>query len=448
VPFQFIKFELQKTKFSKKGDSTMSTKLNASAQKNKLFEEIIRMEGIGGGGDIFREFFKRGMEKLLQESLESEVTDFLGRSWYEHNGSEGKTKGYRNGYYDRQVKTSEGLLELRQPRLRQTEEEFRSRILERLDSLEDNLRYLSREMYIRGLSTRDIEDTFRDESGEALLSRSSVSRLNSEMIKEYEEFISRDLSELDVVYLFVDGVYEAVRRFTGNRALLCAWGICSDGTKRLIHIAAVESESQVSWEMFFDDMTSRGLRHPLLVVSDGGKGATCAIVKSFPRADRQRCLAHKLRNIASKLPKDRQAEVLSTIKGVYYAADHQAAKILASDFIDKNIDNYPSAVKCFSEDLEACLVNLKYPLGHRKFIRTTNLLERAFEEEKRRTKVFPQHANEKALTGLIFSVLYRASQNWKRIGMRDDELKILKNIRKLMTNEDSNGDYISYKLVA
>jgi transposase-like protein len=446
VPLQFIKFEVQNKKFSKKGDSTMSTKLNASSQKNKLFEEMLKMEE--GGGDLFRESFKRGMEKLLQESLEGEVTDFLGRSWYEHNGSEGRRKGYRNGYYDRQVKTSEGLLELRQPRVRDTDEEFRSRILERLDSLEDNLKYLSREMYIRGMSTRDIEDTFRDESGEALLSKSSVSRLNSEMTREYEEFTCRDLSELDVVYLFIDGVYEAVRRFTGNRALLCAWGICSDGTKRLIHVAAVESESKASWEVFFLDMTNRGLRHPLLVVSDGGKGAGAAIVKSFPKAERQRCLAHKMRNIASKLPRDRQTEVLAKVKGIYYASDYEAAKTMASDFIDKNIDNYPSAVKCFSEDLEACLVNLKYPLGHRKFIRTTNLLERAFEEEKRRTKVFPQHASEKALTGLVFSVLYRASQNWKRIGMRDDELKILKNIRKLMTNEESTGDYISYRLAA
>lgn len=421
----------------------MNTKVRASEKKNKLFEEVFQEEG----GDVFREFFKRGMEKLLQESLEGEVTDYLGRDWYEHN-SERKRKGYRNGYYDRQVKTSEGMLELRQPRVRDTEEEFRSRIIMRLDSLEENLKYLSKEMYIRGLSTRDIEETFTDESGEMLLSRSSVSRINSEMIKEYEEFTGRDLSGLDVVYLFVDGVYEAVRRFTGNRALLCAWGICSDGTKRMIHIAAVESESQASWEMFFEDMLERGLRQPLLVVSDGGKGAQAAIVRSFPKADRQRCISHKLRNIASKLPRDRQAEVLARVKGVYYAPDYEAAKVLASEFIDKHIDSYPSAVKCFSEDMEACIVNLRYPISHRKYIRTTNLIERAFEEEKRRTKVFPQHANEKALTSLVFSVLWRASQNWRKIAMKDDELKLLKNIRKLMCSEDSNGDYISYKLAA
>lgn len=110
--------------------------------------------------------------------------------------------------------------------------------------------------------------------------------------------------------------------------------------------------------------------------------------------------------------------------------------------------NFPLAVKCFNDDIEACLSHLKYPLGHRKYIRTTNLLERAFEEEKRRTKVFPQHADEKALTGLVFKVLFTASLNWRSISMNDAELKLLRNIRKLMSPNDKNDDFISYKLVA
>jgi transposase-like protein len=421
----------------------MRAKLKASTEKNKLFEEIFLTER----EDLFKEFFKRGMEKLLQECLEEEVTEYLGRDWYEHNKEK---RGYRNGYYDRQVKTSEGLLGLRQPRLRDTEEEFKSRILLRLDSLEENIKHLAKEMYIKGLSTRDIEQTFVDEEGETLLSKSSVSRLNASLVKEYEEFCSRDLSQLDVVYLFVDGVYESIRKYTSNQALLCAWGICSDGTKQIIHISAVASESQASWETFFEDLMTRGMRQPLLIVSDGGKGANAAITKNFPNSDRQRCLAHKLRNIASKLPRDpqRQAKVLKSVKEVYNASDFKTAKVLGGNFIDKYIDEYPSAVKCFNEDFDACIVHLKYPSGHRKFIRTTNLLERAFEEEKRRTKVFPQHANEKALTGLVFSILWQASQNWRRIAMRDEELKLLKNIRKLMSPEDISSDYISYELAA
>ncbi len=158
--------------------------------------------------------------------------------------------------------------------------------------------------------------------------------------------------------------------------------------------------------------------------------------------------AHKLRNITAKLPRDKQREILPQIKEVYYATDYDKAKVLSSVFTDKFIDEYPSAVKCFNDDLEACLVYLKYPLGHRQFIRTTNLLERAFEEEKRRTKVFPQHSNEKALLGLVFSVLHNASLNWRRIAMKDSELKLLKIIRKLICPNYHNDDFISYKLVA
>ena len=421
----------------------MESKLRASIEKNKLFEEML----LSKEEDVYREFFKRGMEKLLQESLEQEVTDYLGRDWYQRSREE-KPKGYRNGYYDREVKTSEGVLNLRNPRVRNTEEKFRSEILSRIDDLEENLKILSREMYIRGLSTRDIEQTFVNEEGKTFLSKSSVSKLNESMSNEYEEFCSRDLSGLDVVYLFVDGVYEAVRKYTSNQALLCAWGICSDGTKQMIHLTAVESESERAWSMFFEEMISRGLRQPLLVVSDGNKGVKPAIIKNFPKSDRQRCVAHKLRNIISKIPKESQLEFITGVKSVYYATDHETAKVLAADFVDKYIDKFPSAVKCFNEDLEASIVNLKYPMEHRKFIRTTNLLERAFEEEKRRTKVFPQHQSEKALTGLVFSVLWRASLNWRKIPMRESELKILKNIRKLIVPGLKEETFISYKLAA
>jgi len=421
----------------------MNLKVRASEKKNKLFEEIFKADG----ENLFKELIKRGMEKLLQESLEEEVTEFLGREWYQRDEQPG-TRGYRNGYYDRKVKTSEGIFELKQPRVRNTEEDFESRILKGIAHLEENLKELAGAMYLRGMSTRDIEQTFTDEEGHTYLSRSSVSRINEKLYEEYKNFSKRDLSELDVVYMFTDGVYEAVRKYTNNQALLCAWGICSDGTKQLIHISAVESESLQAWEGFFEDLLARGLRQPLLVVSDGAKGANSAIARSFPKTDRQRCLAHKLRNITAKLPRDKQREILPQIKEVYYAADYEKAKVLAANFTDKFIDEYPSAVKCFNDDIEACLVHLKYPLGHRQFIRTTNLLERAFEEEKRRTKVFPQHSNEKALLGLVFSVLHNASLNWRKIAMKDSELKLLKNIRKLICPNDHNEDFISYKLVA
>lgn len=320
----------------------MNTKVRASEKKNKLFEEIFNSDT----ENMFREFFKRGMEKLLQESLEEEVTEYLGRDWYRRKEEE-TPEGHRNGYYDKKVKTSEGVLELSQPRVRGTEEKYISQILERLDLLEENLKNLAGEMYIKGMSTRDIEQTFTDQSGKTYLSKSSVSKLNEKLYEEYINFSQRDLSGIDVVYLFVDGVYEAVKRYTNNQALLCAWGICSDGTKQLIHITPVESESCEAWETFFEDLLTRGLRQPLLTVSDGNKGVSKAIAKCFPKSDRQRCIAHKLRNIMAKLPKDRQKEILAFIKEVYYASDYEKAKVLASEFIEKYIDEFPSRRKMF-----------------------------------------------------------------------------------------------------
>jgi transposase-like protein len=304
------------------------------------------------------------------------------------------------------------------------------------------------EMYVRGLSTRDIEQTLREPNGKPMFSRSMISALSERLYEQYKAFQARDLSQFDIVYLFVDGVYEAVKRYTNNQTLLCAWAICSDGTKRFVYLSAVESESKQSWEVFFEGMAKRGLRQPLLVISDGAPGLIAAVEKYFPKADRQRCIAHKLRNIASKLPRDVQKMILEEIKAVYYAADAQTAEVLASIVIQKYARAYPSAMQCFNDDLPSCITHLKYPLGHRRYIRTTNLLERSFEEQKRRTKVFPQHQHERGCVGLVFAVLKRAADGWVRVAMTELELTQLKYIRTLICPKELSIDYISYQLAA
>lgn len=94
------------------------------------------------------------------------------------------------------------------------------------------------------------------------MSRDGVSRLSELLYEDYEAFIQREWSDLDVVYLFVDGVYESVRRYTRNQTILCAWGVCSDGSKVLLHLSACSSESKDSWNHFFEELLSRGLRQP------------------------------------------------------------------------------------------------------------------------------------------------------------------------------------------
>lgn len=410
----------------------MATNVPPSEEMNKRLFELL--SGREETQDMLSELMRRGAERVIQETLEEEVTAFLGRERYEHKEQESPS-GYRNGYRDRTIKTAEGRLTVRRPRVRETDEPFESQLLTRIESLEKRLRQMALEMYVRGLSTRDIEETLVDQDGKALLSRTSVSRLTEALYDEYETFAGRDLSGLDVAYVFVDGVYEAVRDYTRGQALLCAWAICSDGTKEMLHLSAAGSESKDAWTRFFEEMTSRGLRQPLLVVSDGAKGLTAAIQTHFPLSDRQRCLAHKLRNVASKLPRDPElrSPVMQEIKAVYYAPNRETAELLAEQFVETHAQRYPSVAKCFTADLDACLVHLRYPLAHRRYIRTTNLLERSFQEEKRRTKVIPHHVNERGATKLVFGVLIRASRRWNKIKMTGLELAQLRNIRQIMS---------------
>jgi putative transposase len=160
-------------------------------------------------------------------------------------------------------------------------------------------------------------------------------------------------------------------------------------------------------------------------------------------------IAHKMRNLLAKLPKDEaiRKEIMPRINTIYYALDRQTADALSAKFIEEYARRYPAMTACFSDDLEACLTHLSFPIGHRKFIRTTNLIERAFEEEKRRTKIIPQHVNERGAVKLVFGVLLRASNRWVRVSMTELELVQLRNLRPMKT-QSTNNSYSSYRLAA
>jgi len=420
----------------------LSRKLRPSEEISKKLQRIIS----GELPELWQDFFRHSMEHILQQALEEEVNDFLERPWHARRDGRGR-EGYRNGYYPRQLRSTEGPLKVSVPRLRQTQESFESILLKRVAALEEKLKKLSVELYVRGLSTRDIEQTFIDDEQRTFMSKSSVSRLADKLYEEYEAFSRRDLSTYDVVYLFADGVYESVRRYTDNQTLLCAWAICSDGRKVLLHLAAAESESADAWSDFFQEMMDRGLRQPLLVTSDGGKGLLKALGRHFPQARRQRCLAHKMRNLLNKLPRHVQQEIKEQIKEIYYASEKESAEMLAARLIDRHATNYPAMVACFQDDLSACLAHLEFPQGQRKLIRTTNLIERSFVEEKRRTKIIPQHINERGAVKLVFATLYRAAQRWQRVTISDTDMAILRSIKKTMAPKQ-NDEKISYEIAA
>ena len=228
--------------------------MNNKVKPSEVFSKTIHqlLNGEQPSEEILSNLLRLGAQRILQEATEAEVDEFLGRGWYQRAEDPGEHRGYRNGYTPVTYKTTEGPIQVQRPRIRDNDEPFESRILGRIDRLEERLVKLATEMFVRGLSTGDIEQTLVDGDEKAVLSRSVTSRLTEELYAEYERWCNQDLSDYDVVYLFVDGVYESVRRYTGGQTILCASGICSDGRKVLLGLQAVASESAECWEEFQD----------------------------------------------------------------------------------------------------------------------------------------------------------------------------------------------------
>jgi putative transposase len=382
------------------------------------------VEGTNAGGELGSDLVRLAARLILEEALEGEADDILGRGYYARGAIPGT--GYRNGYRTGRLKTAEGAVEYSAPQIADRTEPFRSKIRAILGDRTEELEALAVEMYARGLSTRDIEAVFADETGQSLLSRSAVSAVTERLWAEYEAFASRDLAEFEVIYLFVDGIAERLHLGQPREAVLAAWGILADGKKALLHLAPGSKEDTASCREFFQDLRRRGLPDPLLVVSDGAPGMIRAIEECFPRSVRQRCLAHKMRNLQSKVPEGTWPEFKARAAACYQAASPALARLLHDDIAATFQAAVPAAVACLDDDFEACIAYLKFPLAHRRAIRTTNLLERLFGEERRRTKVIPHALGERAILKLMYAALIRAAERWHGLRMTEFELRQLK----------------------
>ena len=406
----------------------MKHRVRASAQTRKRLADLFEGSASGGKSDLV----KLAVQLIVEEALEAEVDQALGRGYYEHGAKAGHRNGYRRGELD----SGEGAIEFAVPQVRGRSEPYRSEIRALLaQGRTEELERLAIEMYARGLSVRDIEAAFTDRRGQCVLTRSAVSELTERLWVDYQAFATRDLSELKVVYLFVDGIAERLHLGQPREAVLAAWGITLSGQKVLLGLAPGTKEDTESCRAFLRDLKARALSDPILVISDGAPGLIRALEETFPRSLRQRCLAHKLRNLETKVPAERWREVKAMARASYQAASPMAAQLGKDEFVRHFERELPSATTCFLNDFEACVAHQRLPIAHRRAIRTTNLLERLFGEERRRTKVIPHAFGERAVLKLMYAALIRASQSWRRIVISDFEARQIEELRSELDRE-------------
>ncbi len=384
-------------------------------------------EELSASGEVAGDWMRRAARMLVEQMLSAEVDEALGRGSYQRRDEQ--QVGYRNGYKSRQFKTAEGKLAVDLPQVRDLQEPYQSKLWQALGKRSAALQKLAVEMYARGLSTRDIEELLGElceDEDQTLLSRSAVSRVTEALWEEYEAFTKRDLGSFDVVYLFCDAVYESLRQQgCCSQAILVTWAICSDGSKVLLHMSLGNKESAEAWLEHLRSLVSRNLPVPLTITTDGAPGLIKAVEAMWPESERIRCWFHKMKNVLAKVPEEMHETIKRLLQDVRDAPDYETGKRRAAELIDSHRRELPSAMACLEEDLEASLAHLKLPSLHQKMIRTTNLCERSFVEERRRTKVIPRFFDEKSCLKLVFATLWRASGRWRGVKFTEMERKQL-----------------------
>ena len=416
----------------------MTARVSPTERIRADIDELFDPENHGDLGDTLEEVARLGARLLLQTALEAEVTEFLGRNRYERRQRAKQSRaGSRNGYGDVTIKTTAGPVTLARPKLRGTSEQFASRLLGKGVTRTNALESLVIAGFVRGLSVRDVEAALGEALGpEAKVSKSTVSRVCEAIKDEFDAFTARSLAGVELEYLFLDGSHFKFHAGAKAEPVLVAWGITTTGKPVLLHLAPGSSESTDAWAGFLRDMTGRGLRPPLLVISDGAPGLISACELVLGSSLRQRCLIHRARNIVAKVPKHAQGQVKAEYWAIFDAIEAAPgtaaiaeATRRAKAFTTKWRKLYPAAIECLEDDFEHLVTYLRFPPEHWKRIRHSNFIERTFGETRRRVKVIGRLPGERSCLSLVWAVLDRASKGWRGVEMTPAVVRRLQNLR-------------------
>jgi len=340
-------------------------------------EQIDELLGVGVGDnprESLSELARLGARLIIQRAVEDEFDAWLGRARYERRpacqrGLRDFDSGLRNGFRARKVQTLEGELEVEIPQVREAAEPFVSRLFPCSTKVlrSEPLRAMVIGAFVRGLSMRDIESPC-EQAGLGRLSKTTASRICTELRERFEQFKRRDLYDVELAALFLDAVFLGVRANGPKEGVLVAWGFTEQGERVPLAVMLGMRESHEDWLELGRDLIARGLGAPLLVVADGAPGLTKAIEQCWPASDRQRCAVHRVRNLLAKLPeRERERVRLAYWQALDDATGERDGKQRLGALVDElDKAGYTAAARCLAADLDALVVHLRYPTRHRR----------------------------------------------------------------------------------
>lgn len=363
------------------------------------------------------------VKELIQITMDEEMIEYTNAK--KHQRTDNRLD-YRNGHYYRNLDTELGPIEkLKVPRSRLAL--FKTKVFDYYQRRQKAVNETICKTFINGVSTRNVSNSLKPLLA-TTFSASTVSRVTKSLNTKVEEFHKRKILD-EFQYLFLDGITLKVKNSLKSckKLILVAYGITIFGKKELISFKIASSESQSCWEAFLNDLYKRGLigNNLKLIITDGCKGLHAALDIVYAYTKRQHCWVHKLRNVSNYLKKIDQEKVVAEARKIYLAGTKREAinsfKLWKKHWYEK----YPKAINCVEKDLDTLLNFLEIPLPEkhkniiRKRIRTTNVIERAFREVRRRTRPISCFTNQDSVNRIIYAVITRLNCSWEDVPLKE-----------------------------
>ena len=338
---------------------------------------------------------------LIEKVMCEELDQCVGAEWGEYTPNR---KGYRNGYYQRDLITSTGRIEdLSVPRDR--EGQFHTQVFERYGRYEPGVAEALTEMFVSGTSTHKVGSVAEKLMG-AAPSSSAVSRLNQSLTQQYEMWRVRPLfSHYRILYL--DGIHFRVRHGTqtDSTIILTALGVDLEGNKDVLALRACAEEDKDGWSCLLQDLRNRGVTELDLIVTDGHDGLLAAVGSLFTATLRQRCIVHKQRNVMNAIPHRERKEVSAELAGIWKQEKKEDALLNLAAFKAKYQKRYPEAIRSLTEDEEHLLTFYAFPQVMHRYIRTTNAIESFFSNVRQRTDQIDAFTTEISCLTIVWAVM-------------------------------------------
>ncbi len=366
-------------------------------------------------GNFWTDDAKPQIQKLVKELMEStlqeELTLYTGRKPYQRPSG---TLHYRNGYYRRALVTQFGTIpEIKVPTLRRSS--FKTKVFRRYRRYQDIVEDLIEDIFLAGVSTRRVGEAI-SKLIDTKVSHGTVSNITRRLDSKARQFHQKPILD-EYQYLILDGITLKIRysgRYT-NRKVLTAYGITLFGQRKLLDFVQATAESFNAWEGLLNNLYQRGLKgnNLKLITIDGATGLKSALKVVYPHVLLQRCWAHKLRNVSNYLKKADQEACIAQARRIYLAQDKRSALKEFKDWKKAWVKKSPKATHCLEKDLEELLNVFDSPKKHWIKVRTTNVIERAFKEVRRRTRVFSCFSNRQSCERIIYAIFTHLNNQWQ-----------------------------------